>query len=112
MMTYQHTRHREVYATLRHMDHDELEHIKIEVKHQLRRVRTPPKNQCPRCTRYLTRVGLTQRHEMAIRMRTEKKTYKEIGKELGLSIERSRQIVATGLKLLREGIGYERTNGQ
>ena len=105
MMKYPYTQNREVYRALKHMDHDELEHIKIEVKHQLRRVRVPPKNQCPKCNRYLTRVGLTFRHELAIRLRTQKKTYKEIGEELGLSIERSRQIVATGLKLLREGIG-------
>ncbi len=64
---------------------------------------------CDRCKRdltadYFVRAGMTPRLSRMLDLRVGKTTYKEIGEEFGLSIERSRQLVARALKIVRGAV--------
>ena len=83
------------------LGYGELELLKTKVKVELRDRKTPTINDCPRCGNLVTRAGFTPNRLRAIEGKTAGKTYRQIGDEMGISLERARQLFVTGMIMLK-----------
>ena len=83
------------------LNYGELELLKTKIKVELRERKTPTVNDCPRCGNLVTRAYLTPNRMTAIEGRIAGKTYRQIGDEMGISLERARQLFTTSMIILK-----------